>query len=120
MKTHRILGILWLAYCSFYGISLLWQLVSFVFAPKARITPDLFLAISVCLLYLAGAVASIFLFRGVQWARRFVGLVAAFTVIAAVAQIIAFRSLSIAGGFCSLFAIISVVLIFFPKHEPVA
>ena len=95
MKTQRILGILWLALCSFTGLSLLWQLshIFFTDLSKFRPTPDLFLAILTCLVYLAGAVASFYLFRGARWARSFVGLIAVLSVIACIGQIIAFRSL---------------------------
>jgi hypothetical protein len=122
MKTQRILGILWLALCSFTGLSLLWQLshIFFTDLSKFRPTPDLFLAILMCLVYLAGAVASFYLFRGARWARRFVGLIAVLSVIACIGQIIACRSLPFLGGVFSLFAIVSALLLFWPKHEPVA
>ena len=120
MKIHRILGILWLALCSFFGVSMLWQFCGFIFSDRPGISSGLFLAILLCLLYLAGAVASIFLIRGAQWARRFIGLIAALSVIACIAQIVAFRSLSVWGGICGIFALVSVVLLFLPRHEPVA
>jgi hypothetical protein len=122
MKTQRILGILWLALCSYIGLTLLWQL-SHIFVSdlsKFRPTPDLYLAILACLLYLAGAVASVFLFRGAQWARRFVGLIAVLSLIACVGQIIAFRSLNVLVSVVIAFALVSVVFLFWPRHEPVA
>ena len=120
MKTHHILGALWLAYCSIFGGFILWQFGSFLFAPHPRITPGLFMAILICLLYLAGAVASIFLIRGARWARIFIGLIAVLSVIACIGQIVSFRSLSFWGGISGAFALVSVVLLFWPKHEPVA
>ena len=120
MKTQRILGILWLALCSYTGVTILWQLSHIFGLPKFRPTPDLFLAILMCLIYLIGAVASIFLFRGARWARRFVGVIAVLSVVACIGQIVAFRSLPVLGGVFGVFALVSVVLLFRPRHEPVA
>ena len=121
MKTQHILGILWLALCSFTGLTLLWQL-SHIFVSdlsKFRPTPDLYLAVLLCLAYLAGAVASVFLFRGARWARRFVGLIAALSVIACIGQIIAFRSLPHWAGIFGVIALGSAVVLFWPRHETV-
>ena len=120
MKTHRILGILWLALCSYIGFSLLWQLSHTFVLSNFRPTPDFYLAIFGCLLYLAGALASFYLFRGAQWARGFIRVVAVLTVISMIAQIIAFRSLNFWSGLFGLFALVSLVSLFLPRHEPVA
>lgn len=120
MKSQRILGILWLALCSYIGFPLLWQLSHTFGLSNFRPTPDFYLAIFSCLLYLAGAVASLFLFRGAQWARGFIRVVSILTVIAMIAQVIAFRSLSLWGGIIGLFALVSLVFLFLPRHEPVA
>jgi hypothetical protein len=69
---------------------------------------------------MAGAVASIYLFRGAQWARIFVGLVAFLTLIFAVVQNVRGQPLSVLGCIIDLIALVSVVLLFLPRHEPVA
>jgi peptidoglycan/LPS O-acetylase OafA/YrhL len=120
MKTHRILGILWLALWSYGFVWQAWPLSHIPFVPNFSATPALFLVILVCLLYLAGAVASFFLFRGTRWARKSVGLIAVLTVILAVVQIVVFRSFSVLGGLITVFALVSAVLLFLPRHEPVA
>jgi hypothetical protein len=118
MKTHKILGAGWLAFCGYFGLLLLGQLLHGILL-KARPTPDMFLAIFACAVYLCGIVASIFLFRGARWARGIVGLVAALTFIAVVAQFIA---LSFTWFACAvgLFALVSLVFLFLSRHEPVA
>ena len=117
MKTQRILGISWLAYCSYFGLLLLWQILHGLVL-KARPTPDLYLAIFVCGAYLCGIVASIFLFRGARWARRVVGWVAALTLIAAVAQFITLSFSWFALG-VAIFALVSLGFLFMARHEPV-
>jgi hypothetical protein len=59
-----------MAYCSFYGVVMLWLSLSVISHPGVLTSPGLYLAPLFCLLYLVGAVASFFLFRGAQWARR--------------------------------------------------
>jgi hypothetical protein len=118
MKTHKILGAGWLAFCGYFGLVLLWQLLHGI-ALKPRPTPDLFIAIFACAIYLYGIIASIYLFRGARWARSTVGLVAALTVIAVVAQFIA---MSFSWFACAVgaFSVVSLVLLFRSRHEPAA
>jgi hypothetical protein len=118
MKTHKVLGAGWLVFCGYFGLLLLWQLLHGIVL-KARPTPDLFIAIFACAVYLCGIVASIFLFRGARWARSIVGLVAALTFIAVVAQFIALW-FSWFACIVGIFALVSLVFLFLSKHEPVA
>ena len=118
MKTHKVLGAAWLAFCGYFGLLLLYQLLHGIVL-KARPTPDLFLAIFACAVYLYGVVASIFLFLGARWARSTVGLVAALTFIAVVAQFIALSFSWFACG-VGFFALLSLVFLFLSRHEPVA
>jgi hypothetical protein len=80
-------------------------------------TLDFDLAILFCLLALAGAVAGFPLFCGANWARRFVGLVAVFTLIATVAWFVAFGSLTPMLVPFSFLAIISVILLSLPTQN---
>ena len=118
MKTHKVLGAAWLAFCGFFGLLFLWQLLHGILL-GARPTPDLYLGIFVCALYLYGIVASIFLFRGARWARSTVGLIAALTFIAVVAQFIAISFSWFACG-VGVFSVVSLLLLFRSRHEPVA
>ena len=121
MKTHHVLGILWMTLCGAPSILFLWMLWQVRNAhPVAIHTLDFSLAVLLCLFALAGAVAGFPLFRGAQWARRFVGLIAVFTLIAAAVWFFAFGSLTSWIGIFSVLAIASVVLFFLPRHEPVA
>jgi hypothetical protein len=65
-------------------------------------------------------VASLFLFRGASWARWFVGALAGFLVFSDIAYIVTSRSLPTWTVCVGVFAIVSLVLLFLPKHVPVA
>ena len=105
-------------FCAYFGLLLLWQLLHEI-GRNARPTPDLFIAIVACVVYLCGIVVSVFLFRGARWARGLVGLVAALTFIAVLAQFIAlsFSWFSCGVGF---FAVVSLLFLCLFRHEPVA
>ena len=121
MKTHRIVGILWMLFCGVPSIFFLWFLSQLYHShPVVISTLDFDLAVLFCLLALAGALVSLPLYRGAVWARRFVSADGALSVIAAIIWLIVFRSLPpVIGIFCFL-AIISVVLLCLPQHESVA
>jgi hypothetical protein len=122
MKTYRTLGILWLLFCGYGCFNLLRELLAL--PSTIGLWPAWFVLAGLCLLDLAGIVASIYLFRGARWARWFVGLFAAFTVLSDIVYMVMARSLHtytvcIIACVC-VFAIVSVVLLLLPKHEPVA
>ena len=97
------------------------QLSHFIFSHSVALSSPLFyLSFFVDLLLLAGIVASCFLYRGALWARRFIGLIALLYVVAGIAQIVQFRTISLLGGLSAIFALVSLVLLFLPRHEPVA
>ena len=73
-----------------------------------------------CLLYLVGIVASIFLFRGARWARWFIAVLAVWEAFGTTAYLVISKSFHIWSGFCIVLAVVSLVLLFMPKHEPVA
>ena len=120
MKTQRILGILWLALCCIATIQMARLLSRVVGAPHFTPQADFFAALLLCLAYIVGAVASIFLFWGAHWARICVGLVASMTLIFAVVQNVRGQPLSVLGCAIDFIALVSVVLLFWPRHEPVA
>jgi hypothetical protein len=108
---ERIVGILWMALCGLPGIYFL-RFLLWVrnFHPAVIFTLDFDLAVLFCLLALAGAVAGFPLFFGAKWARRFVGLVAVFTLIATVVGFVAGSLTSVLVPF-SFLAIISIILL---------
>ena len=115
MKAHRVLGVLWMALCGFLGIAFLWILSrAFIFHPQVLASPRFYIPTLLCLLYLAGAVAGLFLFRGASLARGFVGVVAVLIVMATIAMVFV-RGLPWACGIISILAILSVVRLFFPS-----
>ena len=121
MKTQRILGILWLALCGLLGIVLFWELSHHVISNPRVVasSPSFYFDSLLCLLYLTGGFAGIFLFLGTPMAHRFVGLIAALILIATVAKLIAYGATILCDGI-AVFALVSLVLLFRPKHEPVA
>jgi hypothetical protein len=119
MKTHRILGILWLALCSYFCFNLLRALLEL--HPTAG---GLWVAWSVlagsCLLYLAGIVASIFLVRGRPGARWLLGFIALIVLLQDTAFFVTMKQVPIQSAVICCFAVLSTALLFWPRHEPVA
>ena len=122
MKTQRILGILWLALCGPLGILVSWELSHNAISNPQVVasSPRFYFATLLCLLYLAGGLTGIFLYRGTPWAHRFVGLIAALILIVTVAKHIFTFGTTIWCDSVAVFALVSLVLLFLPRHEPVA
>jgi hypothetical protein len=124
MRTQRIFGIAWLGlfgYGGFHFLRLLFDgLFATIFATCKGPAPSYLLLafLPIILPMLVGAVASVFLFRrGDRWARI---VVASLAALIAIFQIIELRHISISGAILCIFAIVSVILLLLPKHEPVA
>jgi hypothetical protein len=121
MKTHRIVGMLWMILCGVPSIYfLLFLLQVYHSIPRVIFTLDFDLAVLFCLLALAGAVAAFPLYRGAVWARRFVGVDGVLIMLGALTWFVTFQSLPSSVVSFSVLAIISLVLLFLPRHEPVA
>jgi hypothetical protein len=124
MKIQRILGVFWLAFCGYNSILFAWKASQAAFIPNstAHNTPllSLFLGLFFCLVFLSSAVASIFLIRGAAWARRFFRLFALLVLIMTVIPALATLQFHLLDAVFCLFAVISAVLLFSPRHEPVA
>ena len=73
-----------------------------------------------CLIFLVGIVASIFLFRGANWARWFIIVLAMLETFYGITMIVQHRQFHIVSSIFSIFALVSLVLLFLPRHEPVA
>jgi hypothetical protein len=119
MKTYRILGILWLANCCFCVFNLVRALLEL--HPTAGglwVVWSVLAAFS--LMYLAGIVASIFLYRGARWARWFIALVAVLAAFGAFGTLVSQRSFPAWAVSSGVFALVSLVLLFLSRHEPVA
>ena len=118
-KINRILGSLWLALSGYSVFNLLRALQAL--HPTAA---GLWLAWSVlagtCMLYLVGMVAGVCLFRGANWARWSIAVLAVWEAFSTAAYLVVSKSVHAWSGFCILLAVVSLVLLFWPKHEPVA
>jgi len=124
MKTQRILGILWLANCTYACIETLWMLLRPFTNSAAKVTTfGYYYLTALFILYLAGIVASVFMYKGVKWARWFVGMIACLSVIFGISTIIESRSFAGCDAWFwiySMFCICSIVLFLLPRHESVA
>jgi hypothetical protein len=119
MKTYRILGILWLAYCGYCCFNEFRALLA-LHPTAAALWVVWSVLAGFCLMFMAGIVASIFLYRGARWARRVVALVAILIAFGWVAYIVTQKSLPVWAAGSVAFALISLPLLFLPRHEPVA
>ncbi|MCX6916327.1 MAG: hypothetical protein NT167_25340 [Verrucomicrobia bacterium] len=115
MKTYRILGILWFAFCCYACFNELRALLTI--RPTAGLWPAVWVHAGFCLLFLAGMVASIGLFRSARWARWFVSSLAVFLVVSDIAYIVTTRSLPIWTVWLGVFAVGSLVLLFWPRDK---
>ena len=120
MKTTlKILGILWMAICGYFCVSL--SLATYYIIKHTASDP--YLVLFFVLLNLVGAVASVYVFRGSRWGRMIVGVVAILTVTASVMGVFAwFNSppFSLVGIGFDIFALVSAgVLLFSRKYAVV-
>jgi len=121
-KPHRVLGILWLIFCGYFGITMLWRMRhEFSHYPNIRLIE--YVGDLICLMYLAGIVASIFLLRGATWARIVIGVVALVTSSVFIALLVFAHSSTVPGsvvGVLALFAFTSGILLLFPRRHAAA
>jgi len=119
MKTYRILGILWLAFCCYYSFNECRALLA-LHPTAAGLWVAWFVLAGFFLVFMAGIVASIFLFRGARWARWFIGLIAIFVVFSSICVIVTLRLLPMWTACSCVFALVSLVLLFSTRQKPVA
>ena len=118
MKTQRTLAVLWLG-------TFIAGLYYFLWLFLHRSTPayDGIHALE-SLLFLFGIVASVFLFKGAKWARISIGMIALSLAVGAFFWEILpqgwMRVDKLADDAICLLGLVTVVLLFFRKYEPVA
>ena len=120
--THKILGILWMAICGYFCVSL--SLATYYTIKHTMSGFDwVSLEVFFVLLNLIGVVASVSVFRGSRWGCMIVGVVAFLTVTASLMGFFAwFNSLpfSFVGIVFDIFALASAgVLLFSRKYAVV-
>ena len=116
MSTQRLLGTLWMVVCGIPGIVYFWMLfVHDIFYKNVFHWPRFYLGVSLCLLYLAGAVAGVFLFCGARWARRFAGSIAALIATATLVGFIECQALPLFYYIVGLFSI-ALLMFFFVQR----
>ena len=108
MKTQRILGTLWFAlFCS---ILILW-FYQFMEKPYSG-----YFRVFTSPVFVFGAVASIFLFRGARWAHITISIMA--LLIAGLMSYEVWTTWWTWPDACiGVFALVSVVLLFWPRHD---
>ena len=107
-------------YCGYNTTKLVWFLSQVVRVPTFRPQTNFYVAILCCLVSSFAVVASCFLIRGARWARIFIGLFAMLLLLLSIVQIFQGMVLSVFDGICVVFALVSIVLLFLPRHEPVS
>ena len=109
-----------MAFCGLACIYGIWQLSHLsVSIPHFLDQPVFYVSVVVWLLYLAGAVAGFFMYCGARWARIFIGVLAVLFAIICIAQMIRSESI-IFSSIIAIFALVTLVLLLLPRHEPVA
>lgn len=116
MKSDRVLGILWMGLCSFFVLNMIAVFFHLYSVHRLGATWAVCLAIFAFLLYCFGIPASLFLFRGALWARRFIGLIAVVSTVGCIGRLIALGSLP--GWLClvSIFSLVSAIILFYPRR----
>jgi len=117
-RIHRILGVLWVMQCLWYGSKLLLNFAQGL--PFYWLTWGM-LALVLGIAYeLAGMVGGIYLFRGSRWGRSTIRLMAAVGLLLAIVQISVFRMLPVEGGILSVFNVITLWLLIPPPGTRLA
>jgi hypothetical protein len=116
-RINRVLGLLWLAYCSWFFFIIAAPLLAFFLSYKPRPTPDLYLTLLFEFILLRGIIGSIRLFGGITRDRRMIRMLALLGVVAAIVEItIRFQfgargSFSMTAGILTIFNLISIWLL---------
>jgi uncharacterized membrane protein YeaQ/YmgE (transglycosylase-associated protein family) len=115
MKTQRILGISWLMV--FSSILALWW---WQFVIQQSVHEDWHFRAYVSPMLLFGAIASFFLFRGARWARITVGILTLWIGALVFRDIWQMRYWPKFDGYVAIVALISAVILLFPRRRAVA
>jgi hypothetical protein len=115
MKTQRTFGILWLAIFILIISLWLWKLIS-----GDDVSRDLGFHPLAGLVYVFGVIASACLIRGARWARIAIGIMALVFAVLVVIELLTLRRWHGVDGCLGLFALVSALILLFPRHEPAA
>ena len=118
IKIHRILAIIWLAFCGYTALTQTLPLFHPYLYPQRYLVAGILGNILIVLIYLSGAAASYFLFRGSRWAAIYVASIAVLSVIFVIG-IEYLLGISVQRNIFIVFALVSALLLFLPRHEPV-
>jgi hypothetical protein len=119
MMTFRVLGAFWLALCCYHAFNIVHGLLTF--RPKRPLNVWFWIAYTLAgSEVLVGIVASIELILGATWARWLISFNCIFEMVSYYSKTIVppkapFR---IRDHIYLAFALISLVILFWPKHEP--
>lgn len=117
MKTYRVLGIVWFLICC---LCVYWSVRGVLTASPPYLRGHLMLLLIIVaqgLVYVAGAIASILLFRGVAWARWIVGVIALMELPACIDLFRKGHQVLPLGCTFSAVALVSLVLLFWPGRK---
>jgi hypothetical protein len=111
-KTNRVLGVLWLAGCSWSFNTICHQ-----HPMVSRDRPVLVMSMNALFIYAAGVVGSVFLFLGATWGRSIVRMLALLMAIACFAQLLSFSMAAKWREWCGVVTVFSLVTIWL-LHAP--
>jgi hypothetical protein len=97
----------------------MWPLIHLSLFPRDKLALGIIGCILIAILYLTGAVASFSLFLGARWAAKAVGSIAVLSIILVLVASSLFGTISVQRSIFIIFALVSAVLLFLPRHETV-
>jgi hypothetical protein len=120
-RINRVLGLLWLAYCSWMLLLIATCIPASVHAPSfsgaASVLSSAFVVLTGGYIYLCGVIGSIRLFRGVTRDRRLIRLLALLSFIGCFVQFNALKTISMMAVVIAVFSLVSIWFLRPPKKE---
>jgi hypothetical protein len=120
-RINRILGALWLAYCSWILLMIVPSILASVYAPSFNRATSILSGILVALtggyIYLRGLIGSILLFRGITRDRRMIRLLALLSLTGCFVQFNALKTISVLVVANAVFSLVSIWFLRPPKKE---
>jgi hypothetical protein len=114
--TNRILGALWLAYCSFGFFSMAASLLARQHGPDFNLDGGLIIVrLVIAYIYLCGIIGSILLFRSIMRYRPIIRVIALLGLVGCIASM-HFRAFSIQAAIFALFNLVSIWLLRPPQN----
>ena len=116
-RTNRILGALWLAYCSWNLFMMVPSLLALQYAPGFNLTIFFLVTLLFGYIYLRGIIGSILLFGGITRYRRAILMIAFLGIVGFVGEFFAVKKVSAWAIALTVFNIASIWLLRLPPKD---